>query len=233
VSLRFAAVSFEATSPAALGAFWGELLGRRASHDADGVLLPGTSLEVGLRFVEATTESPARNRLHLHLTSESVDHQRHTVETALRLGGRRPGAKPLRFGRIIYLDDPDGNEFCVIEPGNAYLAGSGFLAEVTCNGSRAGGLFWQKALDWVAVWDEGEQLVIQSPEGGTKIAWDSWTEKESGGWNRQRFEVLASNLPGEVERLVGLGADRIENLRDTVRMVDPDGSEFLVRPVVA
>jgi predicted enzyme related to lactoylglutathione lyase len=231
MSSRLAAVSFEATDPVALGTFWGQLLGRAPVQDADGVLLPGDSSQVGLRFVGATTEPPERNRLHLHLTSESVDDQQRTVETALRLGGRRPGAKPLHPGRIVYMDDRDGNEFCVIEPGNRYLAGCGHLGEVTCNGTRAGGLFWQKALGWVVVWDEGEQIAIQSPEGGTKIAWDDWNEPRSAGWNRQRFELSASDIPAEVERLVALGATRISDLGDVVRMVDPDGSEFLVRPI--
>jgi predicted enzyme related to lactoylglutathione lyase len=232
VSLRFESVSFEANDPMALGTFWGELLGRKAVPDAGGVLLPGDSMQVGLRFVEATTEIPERNRLHLHLTSESVDDQRQTMETVLRLGGRRPGTKPLHLGRIIYMDDPDGNEFCVIEPGNGYLAGCGYLGEVTCNGTRAGGLFWREALDWVVVWDEGEEIAIQSPEGGTKIAWDVWQETRSAGWNRQRFDVLASDIPADIERLVALGATRIGTLAGVVRMIDPDGSEFLVRPVV-
>jgi predicted enzyme related to lactoylglutathione lyase len=229
MSLRLAAVRFEATDPVVVATFWGGLLGRELVQDADGILLPGDFTQVGLRFVEGTTGIPERNRLHLHLTSESVDDQRQTVETVFRLGGGRPGAKPLLPGRIVYMNDPDGNEFCVIEPGNSYLAGAGYLGEVTCNGTRAAALFWQKALDWVVVWDAGEQLAIQSPAGGTKIGWDAWTETRDAGWNRQRFELRASNIPVDVERLVGLGAARIENLGDTVMLVDPDGSEFLVR----
>jgi hypothetical protein len=127
------------------------------------------------------------------------------------------------------MNDPDGNEFCVTEPGNGYLAGCGYLGEVTCNGTRAAGLFWRNVLDCVVVWDQGEQIAIQSPEGGTKIAWDTWTETKGDGWNRQRFDLLASDIPTEVERLVDLGATRIESLGDVVRLVDPDGSEFLVR----
>jgi hypothetical protein len=224
-----AAVSFEALDTVTVGSFWGRLLGRVIVHEADSVLLPGDSTQVGLRFVDAMTEKPERNRLHLHVTSESIDDQRQTVGTVLRLGGGRPGTKALPLGRVIYLNDPDGNEFCVTEPGNGYLAGCGFLGEVTCNGTRSAGVFWRNALDWVIVWDQGEQIAIQSPEGGTKIAWDTWAESKARGWNRQRFEVLASNLPTEVDRLVGLGATRIENLGEVVRLVDPDGSEFLVR----
>ena len=229
MSLRLAAVSFEATDPIALGAFWGEVLGRGAVQDANGVLLPGDSSQVGLRFTPATTEIAERNRLHLHLTSASVDDQRRTVETVLRLGGSRPGSKPLVPGRIVYMDDPGGNEFCVIEPGNGYLAGCGYLGEITCNGTRATGAFWRDALGWAVVWDEGEQIAIQSPDGGTKIAWDAWPQTKAEGWNRQRFELLASDLSADIERLRGLGATVIESRRDSAVLADPDGSECVVR----
>ena len=39
------------------------------------------------------------------------------------------------------LADPEGNEFCVIEPGNSFLAGCGFLGELACDGTRQVGLF--------------------------------------------------------------------------------------------
>jgi catechol 2,3-dioxygenase-like lactoylglutathione lyase family enzyme len=229
MSLRLEAVSFDSVDPVVVGTFWGTLLGREIVQDANGVLLPGDGLQVGLRFVEGTTELPKRNRLHLHLTNESVDDQRQTVETVLRLGGRRPGTKPPPLGRIVYMNDPDGNEFCVIEPGNEYLAGCGYLGEITCNGARATGLFWREALDWVLVWDEGEQIAIQSREGGAKIGWDIWAETKGDGWNRQRFDLLASDIPAEIERLTALGATQVSTVGGVVKMADPDGSEFVVR----
>ena len=71
--------------------------------------------------------------------------------------GQRP-----EEGHIV-LTDPEGNEFCVIEPGNKYLAGCGFMAEITCAGSRETGFFWSEALEWPLVWDQGLQTAIQSP----------------------------------------------------------------------
>jgi predicted enzyme related to lactoylglutathione lyase len=229
MSVRLDAISFDARDPVAVGTFWGALLGRQVDHEADGVLVPGDRSQVGLRFVGETTEKPVRNLLHIHLTSETLDDQRKIVDTVVRLGGHRRGSKPLPIGRDIYLTDPDGSEICVIPPGNSYLAGCGFLGEVTCNGTRATGLFWRAALEWALVWDEGEQVAIQSPEGGTKIGWDDWREPRDAGWNRQRFELSASDPAADVERLLALGATRISDLGDVFRMVDPDGSEFLVR----
>ena len=35
------------------------------------------------------------------------------------------------------LADPEGNEFCVIEPGNGFLAGCGFLGELAARRAPA------------------------------------------------------------------------------------------------
>jgi hypothetical protein len=109
--------------------------------------------------------------MHLHPTSASESDQQRTVATALGLGaghldvGRRP-----EEGHVV-LADPEGNEFGVIEPGNAFLAGCGFLGELACDGTREVGLLWSKALAWPLVWDQNQETATQSPLGGTKVAW--------------------------------------------------------------
>jgi len=229
MSLRLVAVSYDAHDPEALGVFWAGVLGREIVEDANGLLLPGTDTQLGLRFVSATTEKSGRNRLHLHLTSSTTEDQRRTVETVLRLGGRRFGTRPLPMGRgFIFLADPDGNEFCVIEPGNNYLAGCGFLGEFTCDGTREVGLFWRDALGWPLVWDQGKQTAIQSPRGGTKISWDSWPAAPKNGRNRQRFDLAASDITAAVQRLVALGATELGDRHGAVELADPDGNEFSV-----
>ena len=50
--------------------------------------MPGDETQVGLRFVTSDTDQVGPRRLHLHLTSSSLEDQQRTVETALRLGGR-------------------------------------------------------------------------------------------------------------------------------------------------
>ena len=141
--LRLVAVSFDAHDPAGLAAFWAGVLGREIVGEASGALLPGDATQVGLRFVAAATEKSAENHLHLHLTSSTLEDQRHTVETVLRLGGRHLDVGQLPEEDHVVLADPGGNEFCVIEPGNNFLAGCGFLGEVSCDGTREVGLFWR------------------------------------------------------------------------------------------
>jgi hypothetical protein len=228
--VRLEAVRFEVADAPAAAAFWAGLLDREVRTESGGAMVPGDGTQVGLRFVTSQTEQVGRPRLHLHLTSSSLEHQRRTVETALRLGGRHIDVGQAPDATHVVLADPGGNELCVIEPGNNYLAGTGYLGEVTCDGSRNVGMFWRDALGWPLVWDKNEQTAVQSPLGGTKISWDWWggrspAERRSGR-NRQCFDLVSTDPANESERLVALGAIRLSDLFDGVEMADPDGNEF-------
>jgi len=229
VALRLEAVTFDVADAAAVAAFWAGLLGRKVLTESGGAFLPGDDTQVGLRFVTSDTEQVGPRRLHLHLTSSSLEHQQRTVETALRLGGRHIDVGQGPDDKHIVLADPGGNELCVIEPGNNFLAGTGYLGEVTCDGTRDVGLFWRDALGWPLVWDQGEQTAVQSPFGGTKISWDSWggsAVEPKHGRNRQRFDLVTADPASEAERLVSLGATPLADLADGVELADPDGNEF-------
>lgn len=229
MSLRLVAVSFYAHDPDSLAAFWAGMLDRDIVRQPGGAVLPGDDTQVGLRFVGAAAEESGRpNRLHLHVTSSTLEDQQHTVETALELGGRRVdvGQRP-EEGHVV-LADPGGNEFCVIEPGNNFLAGCGFLGEVTCDGTPAVGRFWRDALGWRLVWDRGQQTAVQSPMGGTKISWDVWPGPARYGKNRQAFDLVASDLLAEVARMVALGATELGERDCCKELADPDGNGFSV-----
>jgi catechol 2,3-dioxygenase-like lactoylglutathione lyase family enzyme len=209
-------VTFDARDPARQTRFWTGLLRRDPAGD---------DTQVGLRFVPEDSRTPAQDTLHLHLTSADPAQQQETVARALALGASHldVGQRP-EEGHIV-LADPEGNAFCVIEPGNNYLAGTGFLGEVACDGSRAVGLFWSEALGWPLVWDQDEETAIQSPGGGTKVAWGGPSADARTGRNRQRFELPA----GDVDRLIALGATRLGSGPEGVELADPDGNEFTVR----
>jgi len=239
-------VTFDAHDAARLARFWAGVLGRTVVEDAGGLLLPGDDTQVGLRFAPGHAEQVGRNRIHLHLTSAGDAGQQDTVATALGLGASHldVGQRP-EEGHIV-LADPEGNEFCVIEPGNTFLAGCGFLGELACDGTRAVGLFWSAALGWPLVWDQDEETAIQSPYGGTKVAWGGPPVAAKQGPNRQRFDLAppGDDQRAEVDRLLSLGATRLavgpDNAHgpdDTdgpgdgdgaVLLADPDGNEFRV-----
>ena len=226
---RLVAVTFDAANPTELASFWGSMLGRDVTDEADGFLIRSTPTQVGLRFVEEVSfRPPGPNRLHLHLTSTSLDDQQQSVERALSLGGRQLDIGQLPEEGHVVLADPGGNEFCVIEPGNNFLAGCGHLGEVSCDGSRAVGLFWHDVLGWPLVWDQDQETAVQSPEGGTKVSWGGPPVAAKHGRNRQRLDLVADDVPAEVARLVGLGARQLGDLDGAVELADPDGNEFLV-----
>jgi hypothetical protein len=190
--------------------------------------LPGDDTQVGLRFVAGTSEQQVPNRLHLHVTSETREHEQRTVATALRLGGRHIDVGQRPEEDHIVLADVGGNAFCVIGPGNKFLAGCGFLGEVACDGTRSVGLFWRDALGWPLVWDDHEETAVQSPRGGTKIAWGGPPVAPKHGRNRQRFDLVAPDIAAEVARLVALGAAELGERDGAVELADPDGNEFSI-----
>jgi hypothetical protein len=197
------------------------------------VLVPGDGVQVGLRFVTSDSEQVGARRLHLHLTSSSPEDQQRTVETVLRLGGRHLDVGQGPEDDFVVLADPGGNELCVIEPDNRFLAGTGYLGEVTCEGTRDVGLFWRDALDWPLVWDENEETAVQSPLGGTKVSWGGPPLSPRSGRARQRFDLVAVDPESEAARLVSLGATRLADPADGVELADPDGNEFGVHAAPA
>jgi hypothetical protein len=226
VALRLEAVTFEVADAAAVADFWATLLDRKVVAEPGGALVPGDDTQVGLRFVTSDTIQIGPRRLHLHLTSSSLEDQQRTVETALRLGGRHVDVGQAPDDAFVVLADPGENELCVIEPGNDFLADTGYLGEVTCDGTRVVGLFWRDALDWSLVWDENQETSIQSPLGGTKISWGGPPVEPKHGRNRQRFDLVAAEPIGETERLVSLGATHHAGSEDGIELTDPDGNEF-------
>jgi catechol 2,3-dioxygenase-like lactoylglutathione lyase family enzyme len=229
VASRLEAVTFEVADAPAVAAFWAGLLEREVLLESGGALVAGDDTQVGLRFVTSDTDQVGPRRLHIHLTSSSLENQQRTVETALRLGGRHIDVGQAPDDGFIVLADPGGNELCVIEPHNNFLAGTGYLGEVTCDGTRDLGLFWRDALDWPLVWDEDQETAVQSPLGGTKLSWGGPPVEPKHGRNRQRFDLVTADPSSESERLASLGATLLVDLLDGVELADPDGNEFRLR----
>jgi hypothetical protein len=230
------ALCFDANDPLRLARFWSGVLGREMVDDPLGgiALLPSDDTGFRIRFQPTEERKAGLNQMHLHLTSTSLDDQQMTVARSLGLGARHldVGQRP-EEGHVV-LADPEGNEFCVIEPGNNFLADCGFLGELACEGSREVGYFWSEALGWPLVWDQDEETAIQSPAGGTKIAWGGPPLSAKTRKNRLHFDLAPpadGDQQAEVDRLVSLGATRIDIGQgdvDWVVMADPDGHEFCV-----
>ncbi len=231
---RLAALCWDANDPPRLAQFWSGLLGRQVS--GGGVeLLPNDDTEFLIRFLPTAVGETGQNPMHVHLTSGSEQDQDDTVARALALGGRHLDVGQLPEEGHVVLADPEGNAFCVIEAGNNFLAGCGFLGELACDGSPAVGYFWSEALGWPLVWDQDEETAIQSPAGGAKIAWGGPPDAPKKGKNRMHFDLAPADgdQQSEVDRLISLGATRLDLGQcdvDWVGLADPEGNEFCVRP---
>ena len=212
---RLHALVVRTPDPERLSAFWDGLLA-----DSDVPFL--------LAFELSDQPRTGLNQIHFHLTSNSSS-QDATVARALELGASHLDVGQLPGEGHVVLADPDGNEFCVLEESNSWLAGMGFLGELAADGTRKVGVFWAAALDWPLVWDEDGETAIQPPEGGIKIAWGGLPLNEYVGRHRMFFELVVDDLGAEVERLVGLGARQVSRRDDRVEMADPDGNEFWLR----
>jgi catechol 2,3-dioxygenase-like lactoylglutathione lyase family enzyme len=237
---RLVALCFDANDPLRLARFWEGVLGRELAHEPHGsvALLPSDDTGFGIRFLPTREPKAGPNRMHLDLTSTSLEDQRETVARSLELGARHidVGQRP-EEGHVV-LADPEGNEFCVIEPGNTFLADCGFIGALSCDGSREVGYFWSEALGWPLVWDQDQETAIRSPLGGPKISWGGPPLPPKTGKNRLHLD-LAPPLDGdqraEVDRLASLGASRIDIGQGEVGwvvMADPDGNEFCVVPIL-
>ncbi|QNE17282.1 VOC family protein [Kribbella qitaiheensis] len=223
-------LSFDANDPTRLAQFWAGVIGRKVADDGI-TLLANDDSGFAIRFTSTEEKKTEPNQMHFDLTSKSLEDQQQIVARALELGGRHIDIGQLPEEKDVVLADPEGNEFCVVEPGNNFLADTGVIGAFSSDGSQAVGYFWSKALDWPLVWDENEETAIQSAQGGSKISWGGPPVREKTAKNRLAYELAADgDQQAEVDRLVALGATRVDSQGDVVAMLDPDGNEFSVVP---
>lgn len=230
------AVCFHASEPLRLAKFWSGVLGWETVDDPhDGImLLPSDDTGFRIRFLPSQDRKAGQNRMHFDLTSTSLEEQQQTVTRSLGLGARHIDIGQTPEEGHVVLADPEGNEFCVIEPGNKFLADCGFIGALACDGSQEVGYFWSEALGWPLVWDQDQETAIRSPHGGPKITWGGPPVAPKPGRNRLHFD-LAPSTDGDrqaaIDQLLSHGATRTDTGQSeagAVSMTDPDGNEFCV-----
>ena len=234
---RLVALCLDANDPHRLASFWAEALRWETDDETDGEigLVPTDGTRFQILFEPVPEQKAGANRLHLDLTTTSVEDQDETVARLVELGARHIdiGQRPDE-GHVV-LADPEGNEFCVIEPENDFLANCGRFGSITCDGTREVGYFWSEALGWPLVWDQGEETAIRAPDGtGPLITWGGPPLAPKLGKNRLHLDIAPPShidQQAAVERLLALGATRIDIGQGDVSwvvMADPDDNEFCV-----
>ena len=236
------ALCFDANDPLRLAGFWAGVLGWELAddnRDDDVALLPSDDTGFRIRFLPSREKKAGQNRMHFDLTSPSLEDQQQTVARSLELGARHIDIGQRPEEDHVVLADPEGNEFCVIEPGNKFLADCGFIGALACDGSQEVGYFWSEALGWPLVWDQDQETAIRSPARRSEDHVGRSAVHAEDGEEPAALRPR-STCPGdhhaEVDRLVSLGATRIDIGQDevsSVALADPDGNEFCVLPRLA
>ena len=229
------ALSFDATDPRGQARFWAAALRWEVDDETAGevALIPTDHTRFRILFRPVTNQKVGKNRIHLDLTTTSLDDQTQTVERLLALGGRHLDIGQGPDDAHVVLADPEGNELCVIEPTNRFLGDCERLGSITCDGTPQVGYFWSEALGWPLVWDQDEETAIRARDGGPFITWGPPVMPKQRK-NRLYLDIIPldqSDARTELDRLVALGATRIDS--DPVDaawvvMADPDDNEFRV-----
>ncbi len=120
MSIRIQCLCVDTTDPSRLAGFWQAALGWRRTFDKDDQVAlepPEGSREDGvvpdLLFLRVPGEKSGKNRLHLDLRPED---QAAEVARLEGLGARRVDIGQGADVGWVVLADPDGNEFCVLQP---------------------------------------------------------------------------------------------------------------------
>ena len=232
---RLDALCMDANDPRLLARFWADALRWEIDETDDEIgLVPTDGTRFRILFEPIPQKKTSKNRIHLDLTTASIDDQRETAARLVELGGRHIDVGQGPADRHVVLADPEGNELCLIEPENKFLAGCGRLGSITCDGTPEVGYFWSAALGWPLVWDQDEETAIRAPDGtGPFITWGPPVAPKVGK-NRLHLDIAPpadADQAAEVDRLVALGAHRIDIGQGDVSwvvMADPDDNEFCV-----
>jgi hypothetical protein len=241
MATRLVQIAINARDNSAIGQFWAEALGWGADSEGPGV----TNVEpVGFAYpdpvavcidVLAVPEpKTVKNRVHLDLATTSAAHQADLVAHLQDLG-----AAPADVGQgdvpWTVLADPEGNEFCVLEPRSVYLdTGPIAAVAVDCSDPRAMARFWGDAMDWTLHEVTGDFARLRSAKGVGPYLEFLRTPDVKTVKNRIHLDLAPyprDDQAAEVARLLSLGATPADVGQGDVPwtvLADPEGNEFCV-----
>jgi catechol 2,3-dioxygenase-like lactoylglutathione lyase family enzyme len=241
---RLVHMVIDANDPQKLARFWAAALGwvveeEEGADEADvwpaGYEYPDP-VALPIVFVPVPEPKAAKNRVHLDLASRSSEHQASLVERVRDLG-----ARPLDIGQggvpWVVLADPEGNEFCVLEPRDVYRD-TGPVAAVVVDSVDPPALagFWELASGWVRARTEGDDLVaFRSPRGVGPYLELLRVPEAKTVKNRVHLDVAPDkdeDQAAAARQLRGAGAVPADVRQGAdvswVVLADPDGNEFCV-----
>jgi predicted enzyme related to lactoylglutathione lyase len=231
----------DAADPVGLAGFWAAALGWDVAYEDAGESAvapagfgyPGTSA-VPLVFVPVPEPKAGKNRLHLDLASTSAAHQAAEVK---RLQGLGAVLADIGQGDAPWavLADPEGNEFCVLDPRPMY-DGTGPVAALVADCHDPGALarFWEQAAGWARQHEDEDIVSLRSPSGAGPYL--EFLRVPGAKKVKNRMHIDVAPYPGddhqaEVARLRQAGAvpaDVGQQEQPWAVLADPEGNEFCV-----
>ncbi|HEY3902438.1 MAG TPA: VOC family protein [Streptosporangiaceae bacterium] len=240
---RLVNLVIDATDPSRLASFWAGLLRWEVTGDEPDIaevepLPTGFSNplagELPLTFLAVSEPKVTKNRIHLDLASSSLSEQAEIVQRAIRLGAARVD---IGQGDVpwVVLADPEGNEFCVLEPREVYRdTGPVAAIVVDCVNSQAMAAFWTVAANW-PIQQSNDQLVALRALANDGPCLEMLAVGEPKNVkNRVHLDVAPypdDDQRAEEARLTELGAKLADIGQGDVSwivMADPEGQEFCV-----
>jgi len=231
----------DATDPSALAAFWAAALRWEvAADEPDEVVVwpPGFSYPspaaLPLVFVPVEEPKNGKNRVHLDLSTTSTQHQAAEVDRLLALGAARAdigqGIVPFEV-----LADPEGNEFCVLDPREDYMDARP-IAAIVLDCVRPDLLlpFWVEATGWDVHKSLPNFASLRAPGGTGPYLELLQTPDTKTVKNRLHMDVAPpadGDAQVEARRLENAGAVRLDIGQGEVPWVvlsDPEENEFCV-----
>src|SRR4051794_11821344 len=235
MAAKLVAVALDAAAPDELSEFWARAL-RWETRDAGAgavEVVPTDATTFRLLVRPVNNPKVAQNRIHFDLTTTSLDDQRDTVRDLLAAGATHVDIGQGREETHVVLADPEGNELCIIEPFNRFLASCPRLGAVNCDGTEELGRFFSAAIAWPLVWDQDEETAVQAPDGtGPKMTWSGPPLMPRPARERFHLHLASDEADGAaatIDHLVALGAKRIgdaDGCDGAVAMADVDGNRF-------
>jgi catechol 2,3-dioxygenase-like lactoylglutathione lyase family enzyme len=242
MALRLVQVNVKARDDSALGRFWAEALGWDASSSGSGATSVAPAgfdwtdpdAPVCVDVIAAPEPKTVKNRVHVDLATTSAAHQADLVARLMALGAT-PADVGQRDVPWTVLADPEGNEFCVLEP-RAIYRDTGPIAAVVidCADPRAMARFWGEALGWTLreVTDDDARL-RSAKDVGPYLEFLRSPDVKTG-WNRVHLDLVpypGDDQAAEAARLQTLGATPADVGQGDVPWIvlaDPEGNEFCV-----
>jgi predicted enzyme related to lactoylglutathione lyase len=242
---RLDGVVIDTADPTALARWWSRTLGWPVTSEGaeDAVVEPSPDGgERGLPLVFGFVDDPktVKNRLHLDLRSDSLQHQAELVQQLIDSGAAH---RDIGQGEVpwVVLTDPHGNEFCVLEPRDVYTAEAGPVAALVVDALDPAGLarFWAEAIGWRVEGEDETVPRLRHPDGRGPFLEFVPTREPHKVKNRVHLDIApeaGEDHAAAVQRLIDLGASPVEIGQSQappgdvtwVVLADPEGNEFCV-----